>query len=175
MGVAILSIPTIVTGYDWTGVIFLVPSGVVYEHQSGGYACLHPSAEGVFAPLPAGNILNVASWSEEVSAYFTGEKWYGGCVDKIDGETADFLDGMLARLGGCRAIRVNREQFCESWEAWISVTIGACTAPERKTLEHKIYCWGDGFPDICEAMLIWPNSDWRTRSRRMGAPGTPRL
>src|SRR6478735_2795556 len=33
------------------GLIVEMPSGVLYSNQTGGFSCLHPSAEGVFLPL----------------------------------------------------------------------------------------------------------------------------
>ncbi len=33
------------------GVIFLYESGIRFSNQTGGYACLHPEAEGVYVPL----------------------------------------------------------------------------------------------------------------------------
>ncbi|GAB2190584.1 hypothetical protein MAH1_21920 [Sessilibacter sp. MAH1] len=33
------------------GLIFLQKSGVIYTNQVAGTACLHPQAEGIFAPI----------------------------------------------------------------------------------------------------------------------------
>jgi hypothetical protein len=102
--------------HEGLGLIIACPSGVSYTNQVAGYACQHPELEGVYVPLPA-------SACEELYSYFTGPKWNGRCYNAIDEETASFVDAILARLDlGC-CLRVDRDRFAESWEAWIQVKI----------------------------------------------------
>ena len=146
---------TITTGDDWIGVILCLPSGVSYRHQSGGYACKHPMAEGVFAPIPHGAGVSVSAWAGDLSDVFTGDRWGGWCSDRIDTETADVVDRLLGELGGCRRLDVNRERLHQSMEAWVHLSVGPC----RSTVEGK-RCDDCTFAgDPLEAILIWPNSD----------------
>lgn len=138
---------------DESGLILLYGSGVSYTHQSGGYACRHPIAEGVFSPIPLGVDASLLAFVEDISEVFTGEKWAGWCCDQIDTETADQVDVLFEQVVGCRAMRVNRQRMQESYEAWVYLTIGQCQRTDCPC------CTFSGFPDEQEAILIWPNSD----------------
>ena len=137
------------TVYLWhskgLGVILLYESGVYYSNQTGGYACLHPAAEGVYVPL------NNAAVDQETQlfAYFTGSKWAGWCNEGIDQETADYIDSVLAKSPYTRMLKVNRDRLEDSHEAWIYV---------------KVVRNADDAEIICElgaraGILTWENSD----------------
>ena len=119
-------------------------SGVVYQNQTGGYACLQDSIEGVFVPL----FDTSSERYEALHDFFVGEKWRECCHSGIDGETADFIDGVLAKSPGAPGIKVDWNRLSDSHEAWIHVTLAA----PATTLVME------GF-DSTEAILTWPNSD----------------
>jgi len=129
------------------GLIILRPSGVYYSNQTGGYACKHPLAEGVFFPVPAGE----TGLEQKLSEYFTGPKWSGWCCDGIDEETATVVDGLLADCEATKGIKVDRSRWSDSHEAWVYVDFA--NLPETE--------WGteiSGF-GASKAVLTWENSD----------------
>ncbi len=125
--------------HEGLGLIIACLSGVNYTNQVAGYACLHPELEGVYIPLPASGV-------GKLESYFTGPKWNGRCYEAIDEETADFVDAILAELGLGSCLRVDRDRFAESWEAWIRVKVG------MNSVHWLGLNQGDG-------VLTWENSD----------------
>ena len=129
------------------GIIILYKSGVHYSNQTGGYACLHPEAEGVYVPL----VNELVDQEARLEDFFTGPKWQGWCSDGIDGETADFIDAVLESSPYSRGLKVDRQRLDASHEAWVHLTVpGTATAPEAIELV--------GFEEA-EAILTWSNSD----------------
>jgi hypothetical protein len=137
--------PTVLL-YEMAGVglIFPYSSGVVYQNQTGGYACLQSSVEGIFVPLQGEPFDHYKAFH----TFFFKGKWAGNCANGIDGETADFIDATLARLPGHSGIKVDRSRLAESHEAWVHVTLADPT------------CAGllEGF-NSAHGILTWSNSD----------------
>src|ERR1043165_5256239 len=102
---------------DLFGIIIAFSSGVKFSNQVGGYACLHPEIEGVYAPLNN----TVVNQVGELLAYFTGPKWRGWCMEGIDEETADVIDSVLSQSHYSRRLRVDRNRLADSCEAWVHV------------------------------------------------------
>lgn len=134
------------------GLVIIMSSGVVYTNQTGGYACLQPSVEGVYVPLSADN----SEILTQLMEFFTGSKWNGACCTGIDGETADFIDNLLGQSPSIRYltedlsfISVDRTLLHESHEAWVFVNIF------QPTTEATII---NGFGNT-KGVLTWPNSD----------------
>ena len=140
-------------GVSELGLIVLHPSGVLYTNQTGGYACLHPLVEGVYAPLSDER----HAQQQQLSDYFTGPKYQGWCTEGIDEEDASVIDAILATACDSACLRVNRDKLRVSHEAWIYVTIhppvhapiGWETQPG-----YTVY----GFSGN-EGVLTWENSD----------------
>jgi hypothetical protein len=136
---------TTVLLYEIGGPALIVPAstGIVYRNQTGGHACLPSQMEGYLVPL-AGEMYTKC---ERLLSYFTGPKWGGWCSERIDAETADEIDSVLAEMLRQDQIIVDRTKMEMSWEAWVHVKI---TGPLLALVEH-------GEPQ--EAILTWPNSD----------------
>ena len=126
------------------GLIVKAPTGVIYSNQTGGFACLHPEAEGFFVPLrtPFGMRELYALQSICPTGFDADEGLSEAAADK--------LDWILSRQG-LQCIRADRSRLGESWEAWVHVTVSGemgykvpleCPRPER-----------------LEAILTWLNSD----------------
>lgn len=131
------------------------PSGVVYNHQAGGYACNHPEMEGVFIPLDDfmfyknGRCRFMVNIVKELNQYFTGKKHGGWCYEGIDSEDGKYINGLLPSC-----IRVDSKKLSESMEAWIWVKIKS-----SDNIKDSFTATWHGFPDKASAVLIWENSD----------------
>ena len=131
--------------YEIGGLALVVPAptGIVYRNQTGGHACLPSQMEGYLVPF-AGEMRTAC---DRLVSHFTGPKWGGWCSERIDAETADEIDSVLADSLRHEQIIVDRTKLEMSWEAWVHVRIiGRLLA----LVEH-------GEPR--EAILTWPNSD----------------
>lgn len=137
--------------YEHTGigVILFYPSGVRYSNQTGGYACLHPEAEGVYLPLGGENSPVATALNEHFETV-----WAGHCYDRIDGETADLIDQLLASVPETDRFRVERDRLANSHEAWIYVRLLAVDGVERPAMDFV-----SGFPAGTLGVLTWENSD----------------
>ncbi len=133
--------------FSGMGLIVAWPSGVRYSNQTGGYACLYPELEGVFAPLAA-PVLDQQAWLRK---FFTGRKWRGNCYKGIDEETANFIDSVLIESSRTEILRVNRERLADSHEAWVHVLILEGRGDVDLRLAH-------GFAGA-RGVLTWQNSD----------------
>lgn len=105
-------------------VVILVehPTGVIYQAQAGGYACLHPEAEGY---IQFTDIL-----SRNLEERF--DDGYGGhCYNGITKADADMVDDLLDRYF-LKEWRVDREKLKEAYEAWI---------PLKRGREKGYLCW----------------------------------
>ena len=140
-------------GASGLGVIVLYPSGVRFTNQTGGYACLHPVVEGVYAPLS--DIQQ--RQQEQLLAHFTGSKYQGWCTEGIDEEDALVIDAILAQEGDSACLRVNRKKLKESHEAWVYVTIHEPVNTSRNWKTQPGYTLY-GFAGK-EGVLTWENSD----------------
>ena len=131
--------------YELGGLALIVPAstGIVYRNQTGGHACLLCGQEGYLIPL-AGVI---AEKCDRLLSHFTGPKWGGWCSERIDEETAAFIDHVLAEMPGRDEITVDRTKLDLSWEAWVHVRIAGQLLA---LLEHA---------RPTHAILTWPNSD----------------
>lgn len=110
------------------GLIVLGQSGVLYTNQTGGYACLHPAAEGWYVPLVDSRYDQDAA----LKAYFGGPPWNGACATGITNVDADFVDRLLQSSSVSAFLRVDRERLANSHEAWLHVLIG--TVPAKATV-----------------------------------------
>ena len=128
------------------GLILLYPSGIWYTNQTGGYSCFHPEVEGIFVPL----VNEMYNQEKELYEHFTGPKWNGWCSEKIDKETADFIDQCLKNSHTTHDLSVDREKLEMSHEAWVYVNIG-------QDLDEDFSLFY-GF-DTNQGILTWNNSD----------------
>jgi hypothetical protein len=135
------------------GLIFELPTGIRYSHQTGGTSCLHPCAEGAYLPLCNDYALpDLTFISPEIALgkHFTGPKWNGiGATQGLDLEDADFIDSVLSvhQL----PIHINRKRLKESHEAWVRVIV---VSDPSETLP----LW-EGISSRAPAILVWSNSD----------------
>ncbi len=88
---------------------------------------------------------------EELERHFTGSKWKGNCNNKIDEETADFIDAVLVSSYISKMLKVNRKKLADSFEAWIHVII---SPDDRDEYVQEFYGFPSGF-----GVLTWENSD----------------
>ena len=126
------------------GVIISTPSGVVYTNQTHGFACEHPSEEGVFFPLP--------EVTAEVRSPIVGrleEHFRGGWHHLLESD-ADFIDAELRSLG-FDFVQVDRARITESFEAWVRVRM----QPGTDSRFSGVACGFEGSSGV----LTWPNSD----------------
>jgi len=137
--------PITVLLYELNSLALIVPAStkIVYRNQTGGHACLQSQAEGYLVPF-AGEVRDKC---ERLLLYFTGPKWGGWCSERIDEETADEIDSVLADMPGRDQITVDRAKLSLSCEAWVHVSV---TAPLLSLVENA---------EPNEAILTWPNSD----------------
>jgi len=129
------------------GLIILQPSGAFYELETGGYACDHALAEGVFVPLHRETEDDQESL---LLAHFTGPKWEGWCSEGIDEATGEYVNYVLSLSPVTSFLKVDRTRLDDSREAWIYVNVHEPT--------------GDAVPRIsgfgkCKGVLVWGNSD----------------
>ncbi len=136
---------TTVLLYELGGLALIVPAptGVLYQNQTGGHACLPSQLEGYLVPF-AGDVRDKC---ERLLSHFTGPRWGGWCSERIDEETADLIDSILVEMPGRDEIVVDRAKLDRSWEAWVHVKIAG---PLLSLVEHCT---------PTEAILTWPNSD----------------
>ncbi|HEX7330792.1 MAG TPA: DUF6210 family protein [Pyrinomonadaceae bacterium] len=130
------------------GLIILRSSGVFYIHETGGYACHHERAQGVFAPLH-----RPPDDDQEglLVAHFTGPKWEGWCDDGIDEATADYVDYVLSLSPETDYLKVDRTRLDDSKEAWIYVNVHE---PGHEFALSPVSGFGE-----CKGVFIWGNSD----------------
>ena len=132
---------------QFLGLIILQPSGAFYTHETGGYACFHESAEGVFVPLH-----EETEESQEglLIAHFTGPKWNGTCDNGIDEQTAEYIDHVFSLSPATDYLRVDRVRLDDCKEAWIYVRV--------REPSEEFYRPISGFGD-CKGVFVWGNSD----------------
>lgn len=145
LGEDAMSERTTVLLYEIGGLALIVPesTGILYRNQTGGHACLPSQMEGYLVPLAGG----IPRPCERLLSHFTGPKWGGWCSERIDAETADEIDSVLAEILRQDQIVVDRTKLEMSWEAWVHVIIAG---PLLALVEHA---------EPGEAILTWPNSD----------------
>lgn len=137
------------------GLIVVTDSGVCYSNQTGGTACLHPVAEGVFISLE-GEDTNI---SDAIFEYFAGGRYQGtGATAGIDEQDANHIDALLEKR--YPMITVDREQLSNSHEAWIVVNIGKNPEKPKEfgSWESDMGLLFYGFENR-KAILTWSNSD----------------
>lgn len=139
--------PITVRLYELNGLAMIepAPTGIVYLNQTGGHACYQCSQEGYLVPLGREGLERKAL--DALRAYFTGPKWSGWCNERIDVETADEIDRIIAAGTHREGIVVDRTKLDESWESWVHVLI---CEPLMSLVDHAA---------PTEAILTWPNSD----------------
>lgn len=130
------------------GLIILQPSGAFYTLETGGYACYHALAEGVFVPLRPETDDDQEGL---LSAHFNGPKWEGWCSEGIDEDTADHVNYILSLSPSTWYLKVDRMRLDDSREAWIYVNVHEPTVdPDIARIS--------GFGK-CKGVLVWGNSD----------------
>jgi hypothetical protein len=136
---------TTVLLYEIGGLALIVPAstGIAYRNQTGGHGCLPSQLEGYLVPFAG----EMRATCDRLLSHFTGPKWGGWCSERIDAETADEIDRVLADVFRCDQIIVDRTKLDMSWEAWVHVKI---LGPLLGLVEHT---------EPKEAILTWPNSD----------------
>lgn len=136
---------TTVLLYDLAGPALIVPfkTGVTYRNQAGGHSCYQMELEGYLVPIAGDR----SDFVGQLTAYFTGPKWGGWCSDRIDAETADEIDRLLAEFARRENITVDREKLGECRESWVHVRI---QGPLLSLIENH---------ETETAILTWPNSD----------------
>jgi hypothetical protein len=82
--------------YELVGPALIVPSqtGVTYRNHTGGHSCYQMKLEGYLVPI-AGDRIELV---QRLTAHFSGPKWGGWCSHRIDDETADEIDRLLAEV-----------------------------------------------------------------------------
>lgn len=141
--------------YDLVGLALIIaaPTGVTYQNQTGGTACLQPKIEGALVPIR--NDILLPDWTlespeRELNEYFEGPAHKGtGATGGLSVDDADLIDTVL-ETWNLLWIRVDRARLKDSHEAWIHVRLtrfddaGLITGPIT-------------FP--AQAVLTWANSD----------------
>lgn len=124
------------------GVIAFGNSGVIYQNQTAGSACLVAEAEGHLIPLSNDAPPNDygASLEAKLSELFAG-------VDAVDSSVAAAIDALFASHPNTSCVSVDRERMADSREAWVYVL-----------LSQNEFSPFDGF-DAYRGVLTWPNSD----------------
>jgi hypothetical protein len=133
-----------------TALILNFPSGVKYENQVGGAACLQRVAEGVLIPFENdyGTDGKFISLEMDLAAYFEEAWGASGATSGIEIKDADAIEDMLRRWNLNNWFCVDRTQLLSSVESWIHVTV----------LKDASYCRGFG-PYPQPGILTWSNSD----------------
>ena len=131
---------------DVMGLIILQPSGVLYTHETGGYACYHESAEGVFVPLHEETEENQEGL---LSAHFW-HKWNNWCDGGIDEQTAEYIDYVFSLSPATNYLRVDRFRLDDCKEAWIYVRVREPSEDAGSPIS--------GFGE-CKGVFVWGNSD----------------
>jgi hypothetical protein len=132
------------------GLIILWSSGVLYEHQTGGYNCYKPEEEGVFVRL----YKELEDQELMLIEHFGGPKWRSWCGDGIDIETADYIDQVLNLAEKTKFLKVDRSRLNDSHEAWVYVDV---SEPEEDKNGYRPAAI-NGFGK-CKGVLIWSNTD----------------
>lgn len=128
------------------GLIIPHKTNVLYLTQAGGITCAHPSLEGVFVPLPHGELI-----ANDLNYYFVkGEKWKGYCyLGDLREDDADYLDDLFQKRYETKYLKVDRSALKSGGEAWVHVTLHY---PEEK---HPLFTGLESKT----AVLTWANSD----------------
>ena len=134
-----------------TALIIEHTTGISYTNQTGGTACLQPSAEGVLVPFENDYGLDHKFMSLEIdlSKYFASTCGTSGTTTGITDSDADTIDKMLQHRNLIDWFSVNRERLEDSHESWIHVMVKS---------DHAFYCHGFG-PYPRSGILTWANSD----------------
>ncbi len=133
------------------GLILLRPSGVRYELKTGGIARHRRAVEGVFIPLsePGG------VQESELAEFFGPGRSYNG----LDGEAADFIDGVLGARPDTAQVKVDRARLKDCEEALVYVLVLLEAPKENRRAAGKPPAEGllRGLGP-CLAVLTWKNS-----------------
>lgn len=125
-------------------VIVEEPTGIQYEGQVGGMACLHPRVEGFLLPLsPEG-------WKSLEAISCPAACWGASISESL----ADVISAAWPEGFGVVQILFDRERIDSGTECWFPVRIEA-PAPQE-TYRNRDLCWLDGkkgwllMPDNCD-------------------------
>lgn len=132
---------------EMLGLIVLMPSGVVFTNQTGGTACMHPDAEGIFVPLYFSG-----KWPIELESF-----WWKGWEHYDSPQVQVCLDGMelnhILEPVPLTDFRMTTLAELDGWgEAWIPVRIKE--APEHTDNWEALHDFVGHY-----AILTYSNSD----------------
>jgi hypothetical protein len=135
----------IVRLWSLVGAGLIVPrsSGIIYTNQTDGYACDHPSLEGVFIPLS--NDYDHERYQDSLECKLCGI-FPEGCGAPTP-EMCDQFEHLFEQYPETAGIRIDRDKVDESREAWIWVVL-------EESERHDFQGFGHS-----AAVLTWPNSD----------------
>lgn len=147
-----------------SGLIVAYPSGIVFTNQTGGVRCCQDSLEGFFVPLELGDPLDEGS-PVGVAAEALGI-FYPSARDEVSDRAAiDRIDGALVAAGH-GYLRVTRDRWRESREAWLWLTISEGYRfldwqPIHDPEDDRDAYRGERRPPplVTGAVLTWRNSD----------------
>lgn len=112
----------------------ILGAGSMWEQQCGGYACNQRKATGLLMGMEInieqGSVSFYGEREKALSEYFTGPKWNGWCTNKIDEDTANFIEKIVPEF-----------------------------IVDRKTMNEDCEAWVLGFVNGKPAILVWENSD----------------
>lgn len=141
--------PRIILSLNQAGVIILRETGIIYQNQTCGHACIQRCAEGALVLLTDPYLITenpVELYQCSVEAGLKQIDWYR-CYSRLDTTCADKIDEILQSNGYTKQISVDRTRLDESEEAWVYVKL--------KPLDYAHYV---GFGE-CDGVLVWANSD----------------
>ena len=129
------------------GIIILFKSGVIYQNQTCGTACIQRCEEGVLL-LPTDPLLitttPVTLYQCPIDAALRQMEWFSLGINE---KRADQIDALLSAWGWTSGISVDMTRLHDSEEAWVYVNI--------EPVEYGVY---SGFGS-CKGVLVWQNSD----------------
>lgn len=127
--------------------IVSAPSGVVYANQTGGHCCRQSELEGALIPIRQDG----EGEGYPLTMHFLAAPHNGwGAIGDFGSRDADLIDSVLDRWG-LPWVRVDRDRFVDSQEAWVWVRIES-SEPESSLPMLE------GF-EATRGILTWDNSD----------------
>lgn len=102
-------------GLTQLGLVISFKSGVVYTNQTGGYSCMYPTEEGIFAVI--GDDEGISNSVLELISKYTLN------MTILSEENADCIDSILRKDCSTFFLSVDRSKLDKSMEAWIYVDI----------------------------------------------------
>lgn len=111
----------------WLAIVVRHPTGVFYEHQYGGTACLRGSVEGSMVPVHAPGVLDSLRQLFEVEHQGTGVSW-GSRASERQAEAVGVLRPIVEQIiywasgdGMGERLALDEQRVGEVDEAWVPV------------------------------------------------------